>query len=125
MRTNASASLCCIGEQVRCRAECHGATALSSETVICSGFRDDWGRRLWEVTALYNSRYGFELFGETGQLQLTRYAKDQLYNWHMDLGAGEPAQDIAGRRAGRRGYDGGGDRGLLWRGRPTDPDRPN
>ena len=23
-----------------------------------------------------------------GQLQLTRYAKDQLYNWHMDLGEG-------------------------------------
>jgi hypothetical protein len=44
--------------------------------------------RLWEVATLYNSRCGFELRGEMGQLQLTRYAKDQLYNWHMDLDAG-------------------------------------
>jgi PKHD-type hydroxylase len=44
--------------------------------------------RIWDVATLYNSRYGFELFAEMGQLQLTRYAKDQLYNWHMDLGAG-------------------------------------
>ena len=44
--------------------------------------------RIWEVATLYNSRYGFELFDEMGQLQLTRYAKDQLYDWHMDLGAG-------------------------------------
>src|SRR5271157_256923 len=110
MRTNASASLCCIGEQVRCRAECRGATALSSETVICSGFRDDWGRRLWEVTALYNSRYGFELFGETGQLQLTRYAKDQLYNWHMDLGAGAMSlrKISVVVELAAVGYDGGG-----------------
>ena len=35
--------------------------------------------RLWEVATLYNSRYGFELFEEMGQLQLTRYAKDQLH----------------------------------------------
>ena len=44
--------------------------------------------RIWEVVTLYNSRYGFELVEEMGQLQLTRYAKDQLYNWHMDLGEG-------------------------------------
>ena len=44
--------------------------------------------RVWEIATLYNSRYGFELSGEMGQLQLTRYAKDQLYSWHMDLGAG-------------------------------------
>ena len=66
--------------KVRCRAECRGATALSSETVICPGFRDGWGRRLWEVATLYNSRYGFELFGEMGQLQLTRYVKSSSTN---------------------------------------------
>ena len=63
-----------------------------------------------------------------GQLQLTRYAKDQLYNWHMDLGAGamslrKISQVVVDLATG--GYDGGGDRGLLWRGSPTDPDRPN
>ena len=35
--------------------------------------------RIWDVATLYNSRYGFELFEEMGQLQLTRYAKDQLH----------------------------------------------
>jgi PKHD-type hydroxylase len=44
--------------------------------------------RIWQAATLYNSRYGFELFAEMGQLQLTRYAKDQLYTWHMDLGEG-------------------------------------
>jgi PKHD-type hydroxylase len=44
--------------------------------------------RIWQSTTLYNSRYGFELFAEMGQLQLTRYTKGQLYNWHMDLGEG-------------------------------------
>ena len=66
--------------------------------------------RLWEVATLYNSRYGFELFGEMGQLQLTRYAKDQLYNWHMDLGAGAMSlrklSVVVELAAG--GYDGGG-----------------
>jgi len=45
--------------------------------------------RIWDVATQYNSAYGFELFEQMGQLQLTRYAKDQLYNWHMDLGAGD------------------------------------
>jgi hypothetical protein len=66
--------------------------------------------RLWEVATLYNSRYGFELSGEMGQLQLTRYAKDQLYNWHMDLGAGAMSLRklslVVELAAG--GYDGGG-----------------
>jgi len=66
--------------------------------------------RLWEVATLYNSRYGFELFEEMGQLQLTRYAKDQLYNWHMDLGAGAMSLRkislVVELAAG--GYDGGG-----------------
>jgi PKHD-type hydroxylase len=44
--------------------------------------------RVWNIAALYNSRYGFGLSPEMGQLQLTRYAKAQHYNWHMDLGAG-------------------------------------
>jgi PKHD-type hydroxylase len=44
--------------------------------------------RIWDLAALYNSRYGFELCEEMGQLQLTRYDHGQLYNWHMDLGAG-------------------------------------
>jgi len=43
--------------------------------------------RVWEVATLYNSRYRFGLCEDMGQLQLTRYAKDQLYNWHMGLGA--------------------------------------
>ena len=66
--------------------------------------------RLWEVATLYNSRYRFELFEEMGQLQLTRYAKDQLYNWHMDLGAGAMSlrkiSVVVELAAGR--YDGGG-----------------
>src|SRR5205085_10690745 len=40
--------------------------------------------RIWDVATQYNSAYGFELFEQMGQLQLTRYAKDQLYNWHTD-----------------------------------------
>jgi PKHD-type hydroxylase len=66
--------------------------------------------RIWEVATLYNARYGFELFNEMGQLQLTRYAKEQLYNWHMDLGAGAMSlrkiSVVVELAAG--GYDGGG-----------------
>jgi PKHD-type hydroxylase len=45
--------------------------------------------RVWQVAMLYNARYEFALSAEMGQLQLTRYTKAQLYNWHMDLGEGE------------------------------------
>ena len=66
--------------------------------------------RIWDVVTLYNSRYGFELIGEMGQLQLTRYAKDQLYNWHMDLCGGAMSlrkiSVIVELAAGE--YDGGG-----------------
>jgi len=66
--------------------------------------------RIWDVVTLYNSRYGFELFEEMGQLQLTRYAKTQLYNWHMDLGEGpislRKISVVVELAAG--GYDGGG-----------------
>ena len=66
--------------------------------------------RIWDVATLYNSRYGFELFAEMGQLQLTRYAQDQLYNWHMDLGAGAMSlrkiSVVVELAAG--GYEGGG-----------------
>ena len=66
--------------------------------------------RIWEVASLYNSRYGFELFEEMGQLQLTRYAKDQLYNWHMDLGAGAMSlrKISVVVELGAGGYNGGG-----------------
>jgi PKHD-type hydroxylase len=66
--------------------------------------------RIWEVATLYNSRYGFELLGEMGQLQLTRYAKDQLYNWHMDLGAGAMSlrKISVVVELGAGGYEGGG-----------------
>ena len=44
------------------------------------------------------------------QLQLTRYATGQLYNWHMDLGAGAMSRRkislVVELAAG--GYDGGG-----------------
>ena len=66
--------------------------------------------RIWEIATLYNSRYGFELCEEMGQLQLTRYAKDQLYNWHMDLGAGAMSLrkiSVVVELADGR-YDGGG-----------------
>ena len=71
----------------------------------------DWiFERIWDVATLYNSRYGFGLSEEMGQLQLTRYAKDQLYNWHMDLGAGVMSRRkismVVELAAG--GYDGGG-----------------
>jgi PKHD-type hydroxylase len=66
--------------------------------------------RIWDVATQYNSAYGFELFEQMGQLQLTRYAKDQLYNWHMDLGAGEMSlrkiSIVVELAAG--GYEGGG-----------------
>ena len=66
--------------------------------------------RIWDVATFYNSQYGFELFAEMGQLQLTRYAKDQLYNWHMDLGPGAMSlrkiSVVVELAAG--GYDGGG-----------------
>ena len=66
--------------------------------------------RIWDLATLYNSRYGFELLGEMGQLQLTRYARDQLYNWHMDLGEGPMSlrkiSVVVELAAG--GYDGGG-----------------
>jgi PKHD-type hydroxylase len=45
-----------------------------------------------------------------GQLQLTRYAKDQLYSWHMDLGAGAMSLrkiSVVVELADGR-YDGGG-----------------
>jgi PKHD-type hydroxylase len=44
--------------------------------------------RVWDVVMSYNSRYGFELSEQMGQLQLTRYDKGQSYDWHMDLGPG-------------------------------------
>ena len=59
---------------------------------------------------LYNSRYGFGLSGEMGQLQLTRYAAGQLYDWHMDLGGGAMSLrkiSVVVELAGG-GYDGGG-----------------
>jgi PKHD-type hydroxylase len=66
--------------------------------------------RIWDLATLYNSRYRFELLGEMGQLQLTRYARDQLYNWHMDLGEGPMSlrkiSVVIELAAG--GYDGGG-----------------
>jgi PKHD-type hydroxylase len=43
--------------------------------------------RLWKVVTLYNSKYGFELSGDMGQAQLTRYRAGQRYDWHMDLGS--------------------------------------
>src|SRR5215471_10654661 len=66
--------------------------------------------RIWDVATLYNSRYGFELSEEMGQLQLTRYAKDQLYNWHMDLGAGAMSMRKISVviELGVDGYEGGG-----------------
>jgi PKHD-type hydroxylase len=66
--------------------------------------------RLCAVAALYNTRYGFELCAEQGQLQLTRYQAGQLYDWHMDLGAGAMSLrkiSVVVELAGR-GYDGGG-----------------
>ena len=66
--------------------------------------------RLWNLAKLYNSQYGFELLEEMDQLQLTRYATGQLYNWHMDLGAGAMSRRkislVVELAAG--GYDGGG-----------------
>ena len=66
--------------------------------------------RIWDVATLYNSRYGLGLSEEMGQLQLTRYAAGQLYDWHMDLGGGAMSlrkiSIVVELAAG--GYDGGG-----------------
>jgi PKHD-type hydroxylase len=66
--------------------------------------------RIWDVATLYNSRYGFGLSQEMGQLQLTRYATGQRYDWHMDLGPGAMSlrkMTIVVELASV-GYDGGG-----------------
>ena len=80
----------------------------------------DWiFARIWEVATLYNLRYGFELFEEMGQLQLTRYAAGQLYDWHMDLGGGAMSlrkiSIVVELAAG--GYDGGGTEVFYGEGR--------
>jgi PKHD-type hydroxylase len=46
---------------------------------------------LWDIVALYNSKYGFELSDDMGSAQLTRYMAGQHYDWHMDLGSGHPS----------------------------------
>jgi Rps23 Pro-64 3,4-dihydroxylase Tpa1-like proline 4-hydroxylase len=52
----------------------------------------DWiFSRLWEMVGQYNRPYGFELAQEMGQAQLTRYRPGQHYEWHMDLGSGQPS----------------------------------
>jgi PKHD-type hydroxylase len=71
----------------------------------------DWiFERVRDVATQYNSRYGFTLSEEIGQLQLTRYARDQLYNWHMDLGPGAMSlrKITVVVELAAEGYDGGG-----------------
>jgi PKHD-type hydroxylase len=52
----------------------------------------DWlFSRLSDLVSLYNQRYGFELADDMGQAQLTRYRPGQHYEWHMDLGSGQPS----------------------------------
>ena len=66
--------------------------------------------RIRDVATLYNSRYGFGLSEEMGQLQLTRYMAGQQYDWHMDLGGGAMSLrkiSVVVELAGG-GYDGGG-----------------
>ena len=49
--------------------------------------KTDWiFTRVWETVKHYNSNYDFELTGDMGQAQLTRYRSGQHYDWHMDLG---------------------------------------
>jgi PKHD-type hydroxylase len=45
--------------------------------------------RLWNLVKFYNAKYAFELSGDMGQAQLTRYSAGQRYNWHMDIGPRE------------------------------------
>jgi PKHD-type hydroxylase len=40
---------------------------------------------------VYNYNYGFDLTKDIGQAQLTRYRPGQHYEWHMDLGSGQPS----------------------------------
>jgi PKHD-type hydroxylase len=71
----------------------------------------DWiFERVRDIATQYNSRYGFTLSEEIGQLQLTRYARDQLYNWHMDLGPGAMSlrKITVVVELAAEGYDGGG-----------------
>jgi PKHD-type hydroxylase len=42
--------------------------------------------RLWNLVQFYNSKYSFELSGDMGHGQLTRYFAGQGYDWHMDIG---------------------------------------
>jgi PKHD-type hydroxylase len=66
--------------------------------------------RIRDVANQYNSQYGFRLSEEMGQLQLTRYERDQRYNWHMDLGPGAMSlrKITVVAEIGAGGYTGGG-----------------
>lgn len=58
---------------------------------ICSVFFDADNKwifdRLADVAALVNKGLQFELKGFDEGLQLARYAEDEFYGWHADLGA--------------------------------------
>ena len=73
--------------------------------------KTDWiFERVREVVTQYNVRHGFTLSDDLGQLQLTRYAEEQLYNWHMDLGPGALSRRkiTVVVELAAKGYDGGG-----------------
>jgi len=114
-RKNACASSHCIGKRRHQRSvmpQGDGGVIRDSHLFwVPRTSETEWiFERIRDVATLYNSRYGFALFEQMGQLQLTRYTKDQLYDWHMDLGAGEMSlrkvSIVVELAAG--GYDGGG-----------------
>jgi PKHD-type hydroxylase len=44
--------------------------------------------RVTSAVLEYNAAYRFEISGQPDTAQLTRYAANQQYSWHMDLGSG-------------------------------------
>jgi PKHD-type hydroxylase len=70
-----------------------GTTLRDSDIFWIPSYQNtDWiFNRLWNLVQIYNSNYGFDLVRDTGQAQLTRYRPGQHYEWHMDLGSGQPS----------------------------------
>lgn len=51
---------------------------------------NDWiYRKLAELSVVTNSqRYNYDILGFQQELQLTRYSKDDFFEWHLDFGPG-------------------------------------
>lgn len=67
------------------------ALRKSSVMFIDNTQKNDWIYNKLASLAIKtnNERYWFDLLGFHQELQLTRYSKDDFFDWHLDFGAGE------------------------------------